>query len=61
MKLTDIEFHDIDKELLLIAMKEFFEFVSSNEIDTKTKTSVIAKSEEAGIVKKLMHGINSLN
>ena len=42
-------------------MKCFLDFVLSNEIDTKTESSVIKKSKEAELVEKLMHGINSLN
>ena len=42
-------------------MKSFLEFVLSNEVDTKTESSVIKKSKQDELVEKLMHGINSLN
>ena len=62
MKLTEIDDYDCKNiDCLLKAMKGFLEFVLSNEVDTKTETSVIAKSKEAELVEKLMHGINSLN
>ena len=61
-KLTEITYDDSKNiDCLLKAMKSFLEFVLSNEVDTKTESSVIKKSKEAELVEKLMHGINSLN
>ena len=59
MKLTEID--DFNDDCLLKAMKGFLEFVLSNEVDTKTESSVIKKSKEAELAEKLMYGINSLN
>ena len=56
---TDIDCYKVAR--LFEAMKSFLEFVLSNEVDTKTESSVIKKSKEAELVEKLMHDINSLN
>ena len=42
-------------------MKAVLEFFSSNEVDTRVETGVIKQSEDAKVVEKLMHGVNSLN
>ena len=62
MKLTETTEDDCENiDCLFEAMKSFLEFVLSNEVDTKTESSVIKKSKQAELVEKLMHGINSLN
>ena len=42
-------------------MKGVFEFISSNEVDTRVETGAINQSEDAKVVEKLMQGVNSLN
>ena len=46
---------------MLKAMKDLFEIISTNNIDTKVEGAIIKQSEKAKVVEKLMGGINSIN